>query len=110
MEQHNHKRALVPQGSDIKLAITVTSLGDGHKVTDADVSLTVVITVGSHSETFQKSALKQLSDDTLVLPLATAVFPKGDMFITTTTSIPDEDFADNTRNEVQTNDTGVTII
>lgn len=35
MEQHNHKRALVPQGSDIKLAITVTSLGDGHKITDA---------------------------------------------------------------------------
>lgn len=110
MEQHNHKRALVPKGSDIKLAINITSLGDDKHITDVNVSLTVVITVGDHSETFQKSALRQLDSDTLILPLNTSVFPRGDMRIITTTSVPDEDFSDNLRNEVQENDTGITII
>lgn len=110
MDQHNHKRSLVTKGSDIKLAITITSLGDDHKITDQDVDLTVVVTVGVHSETFAKSALSPLSDDTLILPLITSVFPKGDMMLTTTTSVPDEDFTDNSRDEVQTIDTGITLI
>lgn len=110
MEQHNHKRALVPKGSDIKLAINITSLGDNVHITDTGVSLTAVITVGDHSETFTKSDMRQLDTDTLILPLDTSVFPRGDMYITTTTSVPDEDFTDDTRNEIQTNDTGITII
>ena len=110
MEQHNHKRALVTKGSDIKIAITVTSLGDGVKISDSGVDLQVKISVLNHDEYFQKSALTPLTDDTYILPLNTSIYPRGDMFITTQIIVPDTDFPGGTRTEVQTNDTGITLI
>lgn len=107
---HNHKRIPVPKGSDIKLAITVTSLGDDHKLSDQDVNIEVSVTVKDHTENFVKADLRPLSADTMVLPLSTADFPRGDMYLTTRTSVPDTDFDDDTRDEVQTIDTGVTIV
>lgn len=107
---HNHKRTPVPKGSDIKLAITVTSLGDDYKLSDQEVDIEVSVTVKDYTENFVKADLRPLSDDTMVLPLSTTDFPRGDMYLTTRTSVPDTDFDDDTRDEVQTIDTGITII
>lgn len=134
--EHNHKRKLVPSGSDIKLAITITSLGDDRHITDPDVDLEVDLIVGPNVRTFRKnlkvnngpietlstgpsveapelslSDFTRLSDDTYLLAVGnTADFGKGDLFIVTRTSVPDTDFKDGRRDEIQKNDTGITFI
>lgn len=134
--EHNHKRKLVPSGSDIKLAITITSLGDGRHITDPDVGLEVDLIVGPNVRTFKKvmkakddaieaiavdpstesaelpsSDFIRLSDDTYLLAVGdTADFGKGDLFVVTRTSVPDTDFKDGRRDEIQRNDTGITFI
>lgn len=104
------KRELVEKGSDFRLKVHVTNLGDGIHVTDQNVDLTCTIQVRDTSIVYQKNQLTQLDVDTYIIAVATGDLATGDVLLKTATSVPDIAFPDGTRDEVRTTDTGVTII
>ena len=104
------KRELVEKGSDFRLKVHVTNLGDGIHVTDQNVDLTCTIQVRDTSIVYEKNQLTQLDVDTYIIAVATGNLAKGDVLLKTATSVPDIAFPDGTRDGVRTTGTGVTII
>lgn len=104
------KREPVEKGSDFRLRVHITNLGDGIHVTDQNVNLTCTIKVKDTEIAYTKDQLTPLDQDNYIIPVATGTLARGDVFLKTETSVPDTAFPDGTRDEVRTTDTGVTII
>ena len=107
---HFNKREPVPLESDFRLKVTITDLGDNLRLDDNSVGLTCTLSAGSATVTVQKSSMKRLDHDSYIIAVNANTLAKGDLYITTHTSVPDTDFNDNIRNEVKTKDTGITIV
>ena len=82
-----NKRETVVKGSDFRLRVHITNIGEGIHASDQNVALTCTVRVQD-----------------------TSILKKGDVFLDTETSVPDTAFDDGTRDEIVTTDTGVTII
>ncbi len=106
----NKKREPVFHGSDFKLKVNITNLGDSKHLSDNDVSLTCVLMSGSSIAEYSKSQLTKLDDDTYVIPVKTVGMDKGDLFLRTTVVVPDTSFPGNSRTDIRKIDTGITII
>ena len=104
------KRETVVKGSDFRLRVHITNIGEGIHVSDQNVALTCIVRVGETSITKAKAQLTRLDDDTYIFPVATEGLDKGNVFLETRTSVPDIAFQDGVRDEIVTTDTGVTII
>lgn len=105
-----NKRETVVKGSDFRLRVHITNIGEGIHASDQNVALTCTVRVQDTSITKEKAQLTPIDDDTFIFPVATAGLKKGDVFLDTATSVPDTAFDDGTRYEIVTTDTGVTII
>lgn len=97
-------------GSDFRLKVNITNLGNSKHLNDQTVSLSCQLRAGNAIQTFSKSQMIDLDQDTYIIPVKTSHLDKGDLFLKTTVGIPDTDFQSSTRTEIREIDTGITII
>lgn len=104
------KRETVVRGSDFRLRVHITNLGENIHLSDQNVSLVCTLRVRDTSLVKDKAALTPVDADTYIMAVSTADLAKGDVFLETHTGVPDIAFQDGVRDEIVNTDTGVTII
>lgn len=83
-------------GEELKYAVDITATG----FSMADDDFDIVITVGNKSETYNKLDLVVDDQGTYYIMIDTTVFKKGDMYATVYAYVPDPDFDDGIRTEI----------
>lgn len=107
----NHsKREQIPFGSDFRIRINITNLGENTRLGSDNVGLTATFRVAGAELVFDKSQLTKIDDDTYVAPIHSAALARGDLMLETHTTVPDAAFPDGIRDELGRTDTNVTII
>lgn len=84
-------------GTELKYHLEITGTGFSMETDDFEV----VLTCGKVSQTLKKSDMIISDEGDFYLPIDTANFPKGgDMEVTVNAFVPDEDFPDGYRTEI----------
>ena len=104
------KRETVVKGSDFRLRIHITNLGENIHLSDQNVSLVCTLHVKDTTLSKQKPDLIPVDQDTYIMAVSTADLAKGDVILETHTGVPDIAFQDGVRDEIVETDTGVTIV
>lgn len=104
------KRETVVKGSDFRLRVHITNLGENIHLSDQNVSLVCTLRVRDTSLVKEKAELTQVDADTYIMAVSTTNLTKGDVYLETHTGVPDIAFQDGVRDEIVNTDTGVTII
>ena len=104
------KRETVVKGSDFRLRIQITNLGENVHLSDQNVSLACTLRVRDTFLVKTKAELSRVDDDTYIMAVSTDGLAKGDVYLETHTGVPDIAFQDGIRDEIVNTDTGVTII
>ena len=93
-------------GTDLKIKIHVEPIGN-MSLSKCDFKCTFF--VGDKSVTLQKSQMKSLDSNTYVALVDSNDLSIGTVNMTIEIEVPDEDFEDKTRTEIETICTGITI-
>ena len=95
-------------GTDFKLQVIINDLPD--EVTMQSLDFQCEFHVGASSIKFNKEDLKNPDDDVFIAPIQTQQLERGDLWFSITAAIPDSDFPDGFRNEIQRKFTRIKII
>lgn len=104
----NRKTNIIKFGSDCKIQIFIDDLPDGLSMQEVDFSCT--FRVGQSTTSLSKSQLKNPEYGVYIAPLATDILSRGDLWLDIQIKVPDSDFSDGYRNEVQSIMCNVKII
>lgn len=99
---------IVPFGSDIKIQVIINDLPD--ELTMQDIDFSCRFYVGTAEVTLAKTDLKNPDDEVYLAPIETSSLSRGDLWLEVTASIPDTDFSDGFRHEIQIISTGIKIV
>lgn len=119
------KQEQIPYGSDLKILVEVTDLGEGTAL--AGIPYTLEFSAGSAKKTFAVTieapdeeegteggqvlppGLKSLNDHKVVASIPAADLDRGDLWLKVTLQIPDEDFESGYRTDIREIDQHITI-
>ena len=104
------KRTTIPIGSDFRVKIQITNLGENTHLSDNTVTLVCKFRVATAEIELAKSDLTQLDQDTYVAAIDSSELARGDLYLETHTGVPDSAFDDGVRNEIVLTYTLITIV
>lgn len=94
-------------GTDLKISINVHPIGGVH-LSECDFSCTFFVNP-ANSITLSKSEMKKVDSDTFIALVDSSLLGIGSVKMTIEIEVPDADFPDSTRTEIETLCTGITI-
>ena len=104
----NRKPLLIPLGEDRKVEISLSNLPEN--VTMENLKATFTFSAGFHSVEFTMADIHTTEDGEHYLALDTSKLAPGDLKLSAHIRIPDEDFADNYRDEYPEFDLNAVIV
>ena len=85
-------------GSDVPVAFSLEGVSDDISLKDCFVRAEAY--VGPKSAKFEPSAIVQVSDKELLLPVKTSLLDRGELWIKVEVHLPDQNFGSNYRTEI----------
>ncbi|MBQ9474669.1 MAG: hypothetical protein IJU69_00225 [Bacteroidales bacterium] len=111
------KQELLPKGSDLKILVDVSELGED--IVLGNIAYSLEFTSGDSKKTFDvtiedeeqslPAGLKVLDENRVVAAIKGSELDRGDVWLRAILSIPDEDFTDGIRVEIHEIDQHITI-
>ena len=95
----NRKPNIFKRGSDCKVQVIIDDLPDGLTMQEVDFNCT--FRVGQTKTAFSKAQLKNPEYGVFIAPLSTSTLERGDLWLDIQINVPDSDFGDGYRNELQ---------
>lgn len=83
-------------GTELKYLVEITATGFSME----DDDFHIVVSVGNKKATYNKTDLLVDEEDNYYLAIDTSLFKKGDLYATLYAYVPDDDFPDGLRTEV----------